>query len=169
MTLPDQGITNYIATFDQLTFTVDTGATDVPIVWGGAAEFHSADATPDPFFEAGDNIFIENVEIIFPYQFGQGVLSTKLSLSVEWYSDGGLNGPITNLGDNGRLNVPDPNCLFPVNTPVYYPSPDETKWGLRVNDMDGNVSMINAPAVLNSEVLLVIAILKVRSTYEMIA
>ena len=169
--LPDQGKVFYLRTRLDPDFTVDV---DVAYVsWNAIAapiEFVDA-ATLDEVY-AGDNVFIESLEVTYPYQFGQGPVGDvdnlmSIWLEIGWQSTGVQANTVNELGFDGQVWIPNPNIEYPIQVPVRYPCTDGLNWGFFLNDGGGTVSMINAPAILDEEDLHIAVFMKVRSTYVM--
>lgn len=161
-----EGITNWLVTADGLTVTVNTAVDQVGIALAGTPDFELNGATK--YINEGENCIIEGFALCFPYQFGQGLLS-PLRVQIGWRDSGGNNGSVNELGDTGRVNIPDPNYWYDTFTYVPYPTTATAKWHFEIVGIVGSVSMFNAPAALNTDELQIRAHLKIRTTTDLIA
>ena len=165
------GIESRIATRTGITFTVNTAVNNVNLALIGNPVFSSNVAIV--YFAPGDNIIIKGVCLSLPYQFGQAKMSPPMFFQLGWYDSGAGNGNVDEVGDTGYINIPDPNVWYDMNVYVPYQSPNigaaSLKWGLRVIGLGGEVSMINAPAALNTEVLNAQIHFRIQHTSAMLA
>jgi len=161
-----EGITNWLVSADGITFTVDTALDEVAIALAGTPDLELNGATK--YINEGENCIVEGFALTFPYQFGQGTLS-PLRFQIGWRDSGGNNGAVTELGDTGRINIPDPNYWYDTFTYVPYPATAAAKWHFEITGIIGRVSMFNCPAGLDEEELDIRAHLKIRTTTGLIA
>lgn len=161
------GIETRIATRQGITFTVNTALNEAALLLAGNPVF--AGNVAIQYFAPGDNIIIKGVDFVYPYQFGQGSMDEPIFFQLGWFDAAAGNGPVNEVGDTGLINIPDPNYWYDMNVFVPYPAGITTKWGLRVIGLGGNVSMINAPAALNTEVLEAQIHLRIQHTSAMLA
>jgi len=161
------GILNNLYAIGGMTFTVDTTVNEVVIAFAGTPDFTINSLTKK--FARGDQIKLEGYEISLPYQFGQGSFSNDIYAFILQYRDS--NGHTGFFGDyitNSLFNVPDPNIMYDTDYLIPTPSNVDTTWWLEVGYLNGYVSMINAPASLNTQVLDVVVHLKVRSNLGLV-
>ena len=93
----------------------------------------------------------------------------SMFVQVGWQDLSGNNDSVDELGDTGRLNIPDPNVWYDTDTYVPFPSTADSKWFFEVIGLGGNVSMINAPAALDTETLMAQFHMRLRHTTGLIA
>lgn len=166
------GIVSRLSTFTGITFTVDTGVDDVALILTGTPDLSVNGAIMN--FPEGDNIIIEGFELAFPFQFGQGAMDSggagnPMFFQLGWKDNGGHSGSVDEVGDTGRINVPDPNYWFDTFAFVNQPATIDSKWHLEIVGLGGRVSMFNVPDDLNEDVLNACIHMKVRSTSTLIA
>lgn len=149
------GIETRVATKTGITFTVNTAVNQVGLTLTGTPVFEGNVGVQ--YFAPGDNITLKGFCLSLPYQFGQGNMQIPgaMYFQLGWFDSGAGNGSVNEVGDTGLLNIPDPNVWYDMDVFVEYKSPIATglKWGLRVIGLGGNISMINAPAALDTDVL----------------
>lgn len=162
-----EGIETRIATSGGITFTVNTALTEVSLALAGNPVFSANVAVV--YFAAGDNIILRGYGLSLPYQFGQGSMDYPMFFQLGWYDSAAGSGSVTEVGDTGLIHIPDPNYFYEMAVFVPYPSGASGKWGLRVDGLGGMVSMINAPAALNTEILETQIHLRVQHTSAMLA
>ena len=162
-----EGITNRIATTAGITVTVNTAVNSVNLVVAGTPDL-SINGIIGNIAE-GENCIIEGFSLALPYQFGQGEFDSVGFARIGWRDDSGNNDPVTELGANGQINIPDPNYWYDTFTYVPFPTAADSKWHFEILAIVFEVSMFNVPAALNTEELLCQFHLKIRTTTELIA
>jgi len=123
----------------------------------------------EAFFAFGDNIFIESVRVQLPFSFGNGKDNTELKMIVGYRDGLGNVGLVTELGNVGGFRLPSYNIDFPINTFIPQPSNVLAKWGLEIAVLDGRVSMLSVPAVLNASTIRATVFMNVRHTFARVA
>ena len=163
-----QGIESRISTFQGLTFTVDTLLTDAGLLLTGTPDL-SVNAAIQ-YLQYADNCTIKGFCMSFPYQFGQGIFAggDPMFVQLGWADSGVNSGSVNEVGDTGRINIPDPNYWYDMD--VFVPCPDTaaSKWKFQIVGLGGYVSMINAPAVLDEDDLDVTFHLKIQHTLPLL-
>ncbi len=138
---------------------VTPGALDVPVNPPGAAGLIFSDANGNTFFEPGDNILLQRLDINIPYGFGQGEGTHHIGLAW-WNPTTAAFITIPELAGNSALVVPDLCGLdfegqadangLSIQVP-------KNNTGLRYNLMltviDLNLSMLGLPTELDGLVL----------------
>ena len=163
------GITSRLATVIGISFTVNLASTDATLILTGTPDLSINIATKN--LVAGENCIIEGYGISFPYQFGQGEMDSigPMFIQVGWQDSSGNNGSVNELGDTGRLNIPDPNYWYEANTFVPFPSTADSKWFFEIVGLGGSVSMINVPSVFDAADLSAQFHMKIKHTTQLIA
>lgn len=161
------GIESRVATKTGITFTVNTAVNEVQLFLAGNPAFEENAGLQ--YFAAGDNIIIRGFCLSLPYQFGQGSMDIPMFFQLGWFDSGIGSGNVEEVGGTGYVNIPDPNVWYDMEVFVPYKSTASLKWGLQVNGLGGYVSMINAPAALNTVELEAQIHLRVQRTSPMLA
>lgn len=158
---PDTGRIDIIRA--PVAFTVNVALTDVAIT-GTPVDFLSAGG--NPYFDYGDNLFLESYLITLPYQFGQGALNApRFQLGFEDLN--GHTGTLFEVGYNGFIMLPDANQEYQLGVLIAQPATVDSDWWITLDDIYFNVNMFNTPAALDTEELQAEVMLKVRHTLEM--
>lgn len=163
----EKGIVEYIKNTADFEFTVNTAADDVGSVLTGTPLIIKSVA--QSYFDAKDNVLIETVVVMLPYQFGIGDITPLIEL--EWTDPTvPADGAITQFGSAGQLLIPDAAVEYQVRAWVEFPGGANAKFAIRLGSNTGvNVSMVNAPAGFHTNVYKIPIFLKVRHTLPMIA
>jgi len=148
-----QGIESRISTKTGITFTVSVPATEVALNLAGTPPLSSNPVIVN--FAEGENIIIKGFCLSLPYQFGQGMMDDVLFFQLGWSDNTTHSGSVNEVGDTGYMIVPDPNVWYDMDVFVPWESltDADSKWKLEIVGLGGWVSMLNAPAVLNLDVL----------------
>lgn len=163
--MPEVGIVSRLSTFGGITVTVNTAANEVAVILVGTPDLSVNGAIMN--FLQGDNFTVEGFSLSLPYQFGQGTISPGF-FQLGWRDNAANNGSVDEVGDGGRINIPDPNQWYDTFAFIPQPATVADKYHLEVVGLGFNVSMFNAPAVLNTAVLACAIHLKVRHTLALI-
>lgn len=149
-------------------FVVDaTGATkEVPVnqALGGPGKYVNADG--NGWFAAGDNVILDEVRVNIPFGFGQG--TDRHNIELQWLNSIGGSFPIAELATAGELTIPDLCTPLKFENGLFLSIPKAPggtgKLVLFPSNVSLNVSMINAPALLNGDTLKVQYHLVIRHT-----
>ena len=165
----DEGIIQYITNYSGVTFTVNVGAVDVPLLLAGTPDL--AQNTSIKHFPEGSGCLIESIQIIFPYQFGLGSNSSPLEFQLGWSDSTGTNtGNLTEFGNAGKILIPQTNQEYTLFNYLNYPSAAADKWKIQIIGVTGGrVNMFNTPAILDTTSQAIRLSLKVRTALAMIA
>jgi hypothetical protein len=167
------GIVSRLATMGGITFTVNTAVFNVSAGLTGTPDLQLNVGTK--FLQQGDQCIIEGFSFNCPFQFGQGqinnagVAGQPAFIQLGWRDNSGNNGAITEIGDNGRLNIPDPNYWYDTNTLFPQPAAVADKYFIEILGLAFEVSMFNVPAALDTDELDCSFHLKIRHTLPLIA
>lgn len=166
------GIVSRISTFGGITFTVNTAVNDVSVILVGTPDLSVNGTIMNLVY--GDNLTIEGFSFNCPYQFGQGRINNggagePAFFQLGWRDANGHNASVPEVGDTGRINIPDANYWYETFAFVPMPATVDIKYHLEIIGLGFEVSMFNVPAVLNEEVLDCCIHLKVRHTLALIA
>lgn len=157
-------IGNFGATF---VFTVNVAVAEVAITIVGTPALVETAALI--YFDANDNCFIEQIQLVLPYQF-TGADMPPPSVSLEWFDKIPANGPILEFGNAGRLNIPEWNQPIDVQNFIPYPAGAIGDWGIRISAVTGCwANMFNTPAALDTTIQQARVMLRVRHTLQMVA
>lgn len=166
------GLVHYISTVGGITFTVNLAAANVAVSMVGNPILCAENSGANRFFVRGDNVNIEAVAVVFPYQFGFGTLVANLP-TVQFVAvdpTGAILESLPMLGWGGHCVIPEINQEVPLSAFINQPSMIADKWALRVQNLfQFNVNMFNVPGALDTTVQAVKVMLKVRHTFQMIA
>lgn len=170
--MPDVGIVSRISTFTGLTFVVNTAVDHVTLLLAGNPDF-TVNGTVGNLVQ-GDQCIIEGFALCCPFQFGQGELSTggagrPAFFQLGWIDQLGINAAVNEVGDTGRINVPDFNVWYDTYAFVPEPATVSAKYKFRILGLGGEVSMFNVPAALNTDTINICIHLKIRHTLALIA
>lgn len=162
-----QGIETRLSTFGGITFTVNTAATDAALVLAGTPDLSVNGVIMNlPY---GDNCIIKGCCLSMPYQFGQGIFTAGAPADIQlgWRDASGNNSSVSEVGDTGRINIPDFNVWYDLD--IFIPQPAvDSKWHFEIRGLAGNVSQIYAPAALNEDELAACFHLKILHTLPLI-
>lgn len=162
----EKGLVHYIRNETGITVTVNNTVNEVGLILTGTPPI--VQTVGNPYFAPNDNVLIESISFVMPYQFGQGSLGNPMQCELYWNEFGGGDGVISEFGANGRLFVPDVNIEYPVGAFFEWPVGATGKINFEIRGLLGNVNMINAPASLHLAVLDAAVYLKVRHSLIMI-
>jgi len=158
------------------TVTVDTsGPLEVAIVATPGLLVGAVGGGLDTYFAQEDNFILESLWVVYPYCFCQGN-SDALHVRIQGRSKPVAH-PLTTFGlrvlpTNGWQYIPVENVETPIPTFTEYDNNPDTPpdpWGLYCTSITGYVSMVNAPDVLDTEVLDIWMFAKVSHNLAMIA
>ncbi len=149
-----------------LSFTPNNAVNSVPLSLP-AAVFLSASLT-NPYFVFKEPVYIHDIFLFIPYQWGLANAAVPVRLVLKWKDKNANTGFIPELGANGLINLPDTNQLFPINTEIPVPATADSQWGIQLDAVAVNISMINSPAALNAVVQYCRLILRCTYTSNMI-
>lgn len=132
---------------------------------GGAADLLKpcAPGLAQSQFLYGDNVLIESITLVTPYQFGRGEKDICIELEVEDMLGGRAS---INELVNGIV-VPTIGCEIPLNLFLDNPSGSLNvgeEWFFVVQSIAGDVSLLNVPDDLAGQDLPIWPVLKVAST-----
>lgn len=159
-----RGVESRLATMQGIQFTVNTAVEDAALSLVGAQEELSVSGGVR-YLQEADNAIIKGFSLTFPYQFGQGLIgNAPIQVGLGWRDSDGNFAAVGEVGNGGTLNISDPNYWYDSNIYVPFPSTATNKWLFELTAILGNVSQINAPAVLNAEDLFCTFHLLIQST-----
>ena len=169
--MPENGIIERLSTFTGVNVTVNLLAAQVDVILTGNPDL-SVNGTL-AYFQRGENIAIEGFSLTLPFQFGQGNIASTAAgapgfFQLGWRDSLGNAGTVGEVGDQGRINVPDPNQWFETFAFVPQPAAVASKYRLQILGVGYKCSMFNAPAALDGVVLDCAIHLKVRHTLALI-
>jgi hypothetical protein len=167
-----QGIESRLSTFTGITFTVNTAAIDASLMLTGNPDLLVNGAVQNLAY--GDNCIIKGFCLSLPFQFGQGAMDqggdgNPAMIQLGYRDNLGNNGSVNEVGDTGRINIPDFNVWYNVDIFVPQPANVGAKWYFEILGLLGKVSQIYAPAALNEAELNACFHLKIVHTLAMIA
>lgn len=168
---PDTGKAHWLSNNTGINFTVNLAATEVVLNCPAPVDLLPGPAGSFPFFQARENIYLESIKLVHPYQFGQGTLRPELArVQLFWYDALANFNAIDELDYGSTILIPDPNVETELGIFIKYPFLAAERWGLRVMSMDFHrVSMFNVPAALAGVTLDSHFMVKVRHTLPLIA
>lgn len=161
------GIEARMTTTTGITFTVNVAVNEVNLALAGTPYFITIPAVQ--YFGAGENINLKGYCLSLPYQFGQGSMPDPMWFKLGWEDGAAAAGVIPEVGVSGQIHIPDPNVWYDSDVFIKNPSPTNVKWGLQCTAISGKVSMINAPAALDTEILNAQIHLRVQHTQQITA
>lgn len=148
-------------------FTTNSAVDFVAITQAAPVDMLPAQ-TGTPFFNEGDNLIIESVGVIFPYQFtwAEKVMSIELE---KQNRSATVTAPLIEFGLGGRFHLPMCNTMFNFDTFIDADIVTFTEdYKIRLKDtIDGQVSMANMPTQLNAKTFDVHIVAFVHSTEAM--
>ena len=97
-------------------------------------------------FRDGDNVYIESMRIMLPYQFGHADFPIQMEL--KWWQGGGT-GAIPEFGFLGQTYMPKPAISLPMGIQLQAPSPGSGNFRMQLAQLTMRVSMQLVPAPLN--------------------
>lgn len=150
-----QGIESRLSTHGGLTVTVNTAVDEVAAAVAGTPELSVNGTVMNLAY--GDNCHIKGFALCFPFQFGQGAIDvggdSPMFVQLGWVDDNAHSGSVTEVGDTGLINIPDPNYWYDMDIFVPMPAAVDSKWNFRIDGFGANVSMLNVPDDLDTDVL----------------
>jgi hypothetical protein len=134
-------------------FTANNAVIEINILKGPALIIPFANGNGKANFQDGDNVALKKVRTILPFQYGRGNYEfTDYKIQLNWAQGGGVVN-IPELGNYGGIML---NSVCGELQPEVFlnaPSVGSGNFGLNVNAFDVSISQINAPAVLNTDIM----------------
>lgn len=153
----------------ELEFEVVADSTALEVAVGDVSEdgvpFFNSNS--QQFFQAGDNLMLQFIKPNIPYGFGQGTGSHRLKIM--WFNELGATFLVEELGFFSFVDIP--NLCEGLNFPgagLFLTTPKtHGRIGLGIYSETLKVSMVNVPAVLVGETVVVGYLIGVTHTLEM--
>lgn len=166
------GIVSRISTFSGITFVVNTAVDQVSLILTGTPNLSVNGAIQN--LQYGDQCIIEGFALCLPFQFGQGQINSTVDgnpafFQLGWRDLSAHTGSVSEVGDTGRINIPDFNTWYDTYAFVPQPSAVDSKWQFEIVGLGGRVSMFNVPAALDTDTLNCCIHLRIRHTLILIA